>query len=82
MWGSFLKTAALIDRPDLVISVDTAVMRLAGALGSSWGALESLCNRMALGVQYEDPPGHPDVQRQPVPHFGSKPPFSSAEIRP
>src|SRR5208337_1118017 len=65
--GDFAETAALIEALDLVISVDTAVVHLAGALGKPVWLLNRFdtCWRWLLGR--DDSPWYPTLRqfRQP-----------------
>lgn len=65
----FAQTAALIDNLDLVITIDTAVAHLAGAMGKPvWAMLQSAADwRWLLGR--EDSPWYPTMRlfRQPRP---------------
>ena len=67
--AEFADTAALAAAMDLVITVDTAVLHLAGALGlPTWGLLPFACDwRWMLGR--EDTPWYPTMRlfRQPAP---------------
>jgi hypothetical protein len=67
--NDFSDTAALIENLDLVISVDTAVAHLAGALGKSvWTLLDFLSDWRWLRNR-EDTPWYPTMRlfRQPSP---------------
>jgi len=65
--GDFADTAALISALDLVISVDTSVLHLAGALGvPAWGLLDHASDWQWL-TDRRDSPWYPSVRlfRQP-----------------
>jgi tetratricopeptide (TPR) repeat protein len=57
----FADTAALIDQMDLVISVDTAVIHLAGALGKSVWVLLSRPHDWRWFIDREDTPWYPTM---------------------
>jgi len=60
--GCFLETAAVIQNLDLVVSTDTAVAHLAGALGKrAWVALPRVCDWRWL-VGREDSPWYPTLR--------------------
>ena len=67
--GDFADTAALIANLDLVISVDTAVCHLAGALGKPVWTLIDHGGCWRWQVQREDSPWYPSMRlfRQPEP---------------
>jgi ADP-heptose:LPS heptosyltransferase len=62
-------TAALIERLDLVIGVDTAVVHLAGALGKPVWTLLPFSPDWRWGLEREDCPWYPTMRlfRQPRP---------------
>jgi tetratricopeptide (TPR) repeat protein len=66
----FLDTAALIQQLDLVISVDTAVVHLAGALAKPVWLLNRHESEWRWLLAREDSPWYPTLRifRQPVPH--------------
>jgi hypothetical protein len=67
--GTFMDAAAVMQNLDLVVSADTAVVHLAGALGvPAWVALASLPNFRWL-LEREDSPWYPSLRlfRQPRP---------------
>jgi tetratricopeptide (TPR) repeat protein len=68
MLGDFLDTAALLSSLDLVISVDTAVAHLAGALGLPIWLLLPVGNDWRWQLDREDSPWYPTMRlyRQPV----------------
>lgn len=65
----FADTAALLSELDLVISVDTAVAHLAGALGRPVWTLHSFVAEWRWGCQGEETPWYPTMRlfRQPAP---------------
>ncbi len=68
-WQDFADTAAFIDNLDLVISVDTAVAHLAGALGKPVWLLNRFDTCWRWGVGRTDTPWYPTLRqfRQPRP---------------
>jgi len=70
----FLDTAALIDNLDLVITVDTAIAHLAGALGKPVWMLNRLDTDWRWMKDREDSPWYPSMRifRQTTPHDWSK----------
>jgi tetratricopeptide (TPR) repeat protein len=67
--GTFMDTAAVMRNLDLVLSADTAVVHLAGALGvPAWVALPALPNFRWM-LEREDSPWYPSLRlfRQPRP---------------
>jgi len=66
----FADTAAIIDNLDLVISVDTAIVHLAGGLGKSVWTLIPFLPDWRWMKKREDTPWYPDMKlfRQPAPH--------------
>ena len=66
----FLDTAALVQQLDLVISVDTAVAHLAGALGRPVWLLNRFESEWRWLLEREDSPWYPTMRifRQPVLH--------------
>jgi len=60
--GDLLETAALIDQLDLVISVDTAVMHLTGALGKPLWHLNRFETEWFWMLEREDSPWYPSVR--------------------
>lgn len=58
----FTDTAALIENLDLVISVDTAVLHLAGALGRPTWALLKYAPHWPWQLDREDSPWYPDMR--------------------
>lgn len=68
--ADFLDTAALVDNLDLVISADTAVAHLAGALGKPVWLLNRFDSEWRWMLGREDSPWYPSMRifRQPVPH--------------
>lgn len=68
--GDFAVTAALIDRLDLVIAVDTAVCHLAGALGRpTWTLIESVSDWRWM-LDRPDSPWYPTMTLLRQPHCG------------
>ena len=65
--NDFLETAALVMNLDLVISVDTAVAHLAGALGRPVWLLNRFGSEWRWGLSREDSPWYPTMKifRQP-----------------
>ncbi len=65
----FLDTAALVANLDLVISVDTAVAHLAGALGKPVWLLNRFASKWRWGLAREDSPWYPTMRifREPAP---------------
>jgi Tfp pilus assembly protein PilF len=62
--GDFADTAALVDGLDLVISVDSAVAHLAGALGKPcWVLLPAYLTDWRWLTERSDTPWYPDVMR-------------------
>jgi tetratricopeptide (TPR) repeat protein len=68
--GDIAHTAALIDHLDLVISVDTAVAHLAGALGKPIWLLNRFESEWRWMMEREDSPWYPSMRifRQPAVH--------------
>jgi tetratricopeptide (TPR) repeat protein len=68
--GDLTETAALIDQLDLIISVDTAVAHLAGALGKPIWLLNRFESEWRWMLEREDSPWYPSMRifRQPVVH--------------
>jgi hypothetical protein len=64
----FADTAAFMAELDLIISVDTAVAHLAGALGRKAWLLLSFAADWRWGLEQEDSPWYPTMRlfRQPV----------------
>ena len=60
--GDLLETAALVDQLDLVISVDTAVMHLAGALGKPVWHLNRFETEWLWMLKREDSPWYPSMR--------------------
>lgn len=60
--GDLLETAALIDQLDLVISVDTAVMHLTGALGKPVWHLNRFETEWLWMLKREDSPWYPSMR--------------------
>ena len=58
----FLDTAALVDNLDLVISVDSAVVHLAGALGKPVWLLNRYGSEWRWGLESEDCPWYPSMR--------------------
>jgi hypothetical protein len=72
--ADFSDTAALIAEMDLVISVDTSVLHLAGAMGAPvWGLLPYACDWRWL-LERSDSPWYPTMRlfRQPAQATGSQ----------
>ncbi|MDY7578329.1 tetratricopeptide repeat protein [Herbaspirillum sp. RTI4] len=67
-FNDFADTAAAIDNLDLVISVDTSVLHLAGALGKRTWALLAYMPDWRWLQEREDSPWYPSMQlyRQPI----------------
>jgi len=65
-----IDTAALIDSLDLVVSVDTAIVHLAGALGKPVWLLNRFESEWCWMVEREDAPWYPSMRiyRQPATH--------------
>ncbi len=67
--GDLMETAALMDQLDLVISVDTAVMHLAGALGKPVWLVNRFETEWRWMLEREDSPWYPTMrifrQRRP-----------------
>ena len=65
----FADTAALVENLDLVISVDTAVAHLAGALGKPVWLLNCFDNNWRWLLDRDDSPWYPTLRqfRQPTP---------------
>jgi hypothetical protein len=60
--ADFFDTAAVIAEMDLVISVDTSVLHLAGAMGApAWGLLPSVCDWRWL-LDRHDSPWYPSMR--------------------
>jgi Flp pilus assembly protein TadD len=60
--GAFVDTAAVVTQLDLVVSSDTSVAHLAGALGAPvWLALASACD-WRWGMAGEDTPWYPNLR--------------------
>jgi hypothetical protein len=60
--GDLLETAALVDQLDLVISVDTAVMHLTGALGKPVWHLNRFETEWLWMLKREDSPWYPSMR--------------------
>src|SRR6266699_1113635 len=60
--GDLLETAALVDQLDLVISVDTAVMHLTGALGKPVWHLNRFETEWLWMLEREDSPWYPSMR--------------------
>jgi len=58
----FLDTAALIDNLDLVISVDSAIVHLAGALGKPVWLLNRFGSEWRWGLESESSPWYPSLR--------------------
>jgi tetratricopeptide (TPR) repeat protein len=69
LYGPFMDTAALMSHIDLVITVDTAVAHLAGALGSRVWLLLPYCTDWRWIVGRSDSPWYPSMKifKQPKP---------------
>ena len=67
--GDFADTAALVDALDLVISVDTSVAHLAGALGKPVWLLHRFDGSWQWLIDRDDSPWYPTMRifRQPKP---------------
>ena len=66
----FSDTAALVEALDLVISVDTAVAHLAGALGKPVWLLNRLDTDWRWLLEREDSPWYPTMRIFRQPRFG------------
>ena len=68
--GDFLDTAALVENLDLVISVDTSMAHLAGALGKPVWLLNRFESEWRWMMEREDSPWYPTMRifRQPALH--------------
>ena len=60
--GDFMDTAALVSHLDLVISVDTAIVHLAGALGKPVWLLNRYESEWRWGLEREDTPWYPSMK--------------------
>jgi glycosyltransferase involved in cell wall biosynthesis/Flp pilus assembly protein TadD len=60
--GDFADTAAVIEQLDLVISVDTSVVHLAGALGKPVWTLLPFCPDWRWQLEREDSPWYPTMR--------------------
>jgi len=58
----FMDTAALVENLDLVISVDTAIAHLAGALGKPVWLLNRFESEWRWGLEREDTPWYPTMR--------------------
>jgi Flp pilus assembly protein TadD len=70
----FADTAALLDQLDLIISVDTSVVHLAGALGKPVWMLNRFDSCWRWGIRREDAPWYPSLRIFQQPAFGEWPP--------
>jgi len=66
----FADTAALIDALDLVISTDTAVVHVAGALGKPVWLLDRFASCWRWRVAADGSPWYPSLAIFRQPHFG------------
>jgi ADP-heptose:LPS heptosyltransferase len=69
--GDLMETAALISQLDLVISVDTAVMHLTGALGKPLWLLNRFETEWRWMLEREDTPWYPTMRIFRQPRAGS-----------
>ena len=69
-WPDFADTAAFIDNLDLVISVDTAVAHLAGALGKPVWLLNRFDSCWRWGIARTDTPWYPGLRQFRQPRSG------------
>ena len=69
-WQDFADTAAFVDNLDLVISVDTAVAHLAGALGKPVWLLNRFDSCWRWGVGKTDTPWYPELRQFRQPRAG------------
>jgi Flp pilus assembly protein TadD len=60
--GDFLDTAALVDNLDLVVSVDSAIVHLAGALGKPVWLLNRYGSEWRWGLESETTPWYPSMR--------------------
>jgi tetratricopeptide (TPR) repeat protein len=66
----FADTAALLDQLDLIISVDTSVVHLAGALGKPVWMLNRFDSCWRWGIRRQDAPWYPSLRIFQQPAFG------------
>ena len=76
--NDFADTAAVIEALDLVITVDTAVAHLAGALGRPVWILLPWASDWRWGVEGETTPWYPQARLFRQPHPGEWPPVIAA----
>lgn len=75
------ETAALVSALDLVISVQTAIVHLAGALGRRAWVMVSYCPEWRYGFAGENMPWYPSVRMFRQPSFGEWQPVIAAVAR-